>query len=231
VPAARKDPGARVLRILRLLEREYGVPRPAPSGDLVGRLVATILSQHTTDASSEAAYGRLLERFGSWESVEAADRRSVAVAIRAAGLAAVKARRIKRTLGRIREERGRIELDFLKGMSSRAATDYLLSFDGVGPKTAACVLLFGLGRDVMPVDTHVHRVVGRLGIVGRPALREATFAALSGVVPRGKALSLHVNLVRHGRSVCRARNPRCGDCVLARNCGSSGRPAPCSDGS
>jgi len=231
VPAARDAPATKALRIVRLLEREYGVPRAAPGGDLVGRLVATILSQHTTDASSEAAYGRLLERFGSWESVEAANRRSIAVAIRAAGLAAVKARRIKRTLGRIRDERGRIELDFLKGMSSRAATDYLLSFDGVGPKTAACVLLFGLGRDVMPVDTHVHRVVGRLGIVGRPASREATFAALSGVVPRGKALSLHVNLVRHGRSVCRARNPRCGDCALAGDCGSRGRHAPGSDGS
>ena len=109
--------------------------------------------------------------------------------------------------------------------------DYLVSFDGVGPKTAACVLLFGLGRDVMPVDTHVHRVVGRLGIVGRPASREATFAALSGVVPRGKALSLHVNLVRHGRSVCRARNPRCGDCALAGDCGSRGRHAPRSVGS
>lgn len=208
------------------------MPRAEPGGDLVGQLVSTVLSQHTTDTSSDAAYGRLRERFGSWDSVEAADRRSIASAIRTAGLAGVKARRIKEILGRIRRERGRIEIDFLKAMRSRAAMEYLVGFDGVGPKTAACVLLFGLGREVMPVDTHVHRVVGRLGVVGRPRSREATFGALSGVVPRGKALSLHVNLVRHGRAVCRARAPRCGACALVRVCGSPrGRPAPRSTGS
>jgi endonuclease-3 len=223
VPRSREDRGARARRIVRLLEGEYGVPRAEPGGDLVGQLVGTILSQHTTDTSSDAAYGRLRERFGSWDAVEEADRRAIAATIRTAGLARVKARRIKEVLGRIRRERGRIDLGFLKAMPSRAALDYLVGFDGVGPKTAACVLLFGLGRDVMPVDTHVHRVVGRLGIVGRPASREATFAALSDVVPPGKALSLHVNLVRHGRAVCRARSPRCGACVLARACGSGGR--------
>lgn len=223
MPRSREDRGARARRIVRLLEGEYGVPRAEPGGDLVGQLVGTILSQHTTDTSSDAAYGRLRERFGSWDAVEEADRRAIAATIRTAGLARVKARRIKEVLGRIRRERGRIDLGFLKAMPSRAALDYLVGFDGVGPKTAACVLLFGLGRDVMPVDTHVHRVVGRLGIVGRPASREATFAALSDVVPPGKALSLHVNLVRHGRAVCRARSPRCGACVLARACGSGGR--------
>ena len=229
MPRSREDRGARTRRIVRLLEGEYGVPRAEPGGDLVGQLVGTILSQHTTDTSSDAAYVRLRERFGSWDAVEEADRRAIAATIRTAGLARVKARRIKEVLGRIRRERGRIDLGFLKAMPSRAALDYLVGFDGVGPKTAACVLLFGLGRDVMPVDTHVHRVVGRLGIVGHPASREATFAALSDVVPRGKALSLHVNLVRHGRAVCRARSPRCGACVLVRACGSvrqARRPRP-----
>lgn len=223
MPAAGEErAGAKVRRIVRLLESEYGVPSVEPGGDLVGQLVGTILSQNTTDANSEAAYERLLGRFVSWEAVAEADSSAIAAAIRSAGLAGVKAGRIKDILGRIGRERGRIELGFLKTMTSRAALDYLIGFDGVGPKTAACVLLFGLGRDVTPVDTHVHRIVVRLGIVGRTTSRESTFEALSGLVPRGKALSLHVNLVGHGRAVCRARSPRCGSCVLARLCGSGG---------
>jgi endonuclease-3 len=187
----------------------------------VGTLVGTVLSQHTTDASADAAYRRLRERFPSWSAVADADRRAIAAAVRGAGLARTKAARIRDILRRIRRERGSVDLGFLRSMSTEDAMAYLTAFRGVGPKTAACVLLFGLGRDVMPVDTHVHRVVGRLGVVGRPATRERTFEALSGAAPRGKARSLHVNLVRHGRAVCRARAPRCGDCVVRGRCRSA----------
>jgi len=223
--AGRGRARASLRAIARRLEREYGEPSVRRSRDLVGELVGTILSQHTTDASADAAYRRLRERFPSWSAVADGDRRTIAAAIRGAGLARTKAGRIRDVLGRIRRERGGVDLGFLRSMPTTEAIAYLTGFEGVGPKTAACVMLFGLGRDVMPVDTHVHRVVGRLGVIGRPSTRERTFEALSGVVPPGKAHSLHVNLVRHGRAVCRASAPRCGDCVLRDRCGLGRRAA------
>jgi len=214
----RGDPSRRIRRIVRLLEASYGVPKASRDRDLVGSLVQTVLSQHTTDAASDAAFAALRRRFGSWEAVSSADARSVEATIRGAGLARRKARTINGALARLARERKRIDLSFLTRMPTEEVQRYLTGYDGVGAKTAACVLLFGLGREVVPVDTHVHRVVGRLGVVGRQRTREATFEALSGVVPRGKALSLHVNLVRHGRSVCRAGRPRCRECTLSESC-------------
>jgi endonuclease-3 len=138
--------------------------------------------------------------------------------IRQGGLARVKARRIKETLSEIERETASFDLRFLREMPTPDVLAYLERFAGVGRKTAACVALFGLGRDLVPVDTHVHRVVGRLGIVGRPKNREATFDALRDVVPRGRSLALHVNLIRLGRAVCRPRRPSCETCPVGVEC-------------
>lgn len=221
----RSVPGGRVAaetrrlsRIAELLEDEYGVPRPRGREDLIGNLVSTVLSQNTTDANSGRAYSRLRERFATWGDVADARTRSIESAIRSGGLARTKAGRIRTILRSIEREEGSLDLSFLRELPTEEVLDYLRGFEGVGAKTAACVALFGLGRDVMPVDTHVHRVIGRLGVIGHSRDPEATFAALRGVVPRGKSLSLHVNLIRLGRTVCGPREPRCGECPLRRLC-------------
>ncbi len=208
----------RLARITDLLEREFGVPGWHGDRDLVGSLVATVLSQNTTDVNSARAYASLRKRFPDWGSVSRARESSIASAIRSGGLANIKAGRIRRILRSIERQEGTFTLDVLRNMGDREVLSYLLRFEGVGAKTAACVALFGLGRDVMPVDTHVNRVVGRLGVVGSPGTPEKMFEALSGVVPRGRALSLHVNLIRLGRTLCRPRSPRCPECPLRRVC-------------
>lgn len=217
--AARAAAAKRKLaRVTDLLEREYGIPTAAAEPDLVGSLVATILSQNTSDVNSERAYETLRERFPGWNAVSRARVKSIESAIRGGGLAAIKAERIRAILREIRSRTGKIDLDFLTHMSTDGVIRYLREFSGVGSKTAACVALFGLGRDVMPVDTHVHRVVGRLGAVGKPHDRDATYETLRGLVPRGRSLSLHVNLIRLGRSRCRPHNPACAGCPLRRLC-------------
>jgi endonuclease-3 len=200
------------------LESRYGVPRRRPDRDLVAGLVRTVLSQNTTDVNSAEAYARLRERFPDWDDVERARVPSIEAAIRTGGLARTKAGRIKRMLKEIRSREGSLDLSALRSMDTGSVIDYLLSIDGVGAKTAACVALFDLGRDVMPVDTHVHRVIGRTGVVGSPATREKTFRALEGLVPEGKSLSLHVNLIRLGRELCRPRRPRCTECPISSDC-------------
>jgi endonuclease-3 len=202
----------------RALEARFGVPSRRPSRDLVGSLVGTILSQNTADTNSSRAYAQLRERFPQWADVERADPRSIEAAIRSGGLARTKSRRIRQMLRDIRRTRGALHLGFLRRMDTDAVLEYLESIDGVGPKTAACVALFDLGREVMPVDTHIHRVIGRTGVLGKTVGREATFRALRQVVPEGKALSLHLNMIRLGRELCRPREPRCQECPILKEC-------------
>ncbi len=219
--------GTRLARIGKALENTYGRPERRTRRDLVAGLVSTILSQNTTDVNSRRAFQNLRERFPGWVDVESANVRSIESAIRRGGLARTKARRIKQILRDIHATTGNLDLGFLRQMSDDEVFTYLLALDGVGVKTAACVALFDLGRDVMPVDTHVHRVVGRLGVVGHPRTRDATFEALSVVVPPGESLSLHVNLIRLGRDLCRPRDPGCAACPVRSECdfGRSGEAA------
>ncbi len=210
--------GARLARIGKALENAYGRPEHRTRRDLVAGLVGTILSQNTTDVNSRRAFQDLRERFPRWVDVESANVRSIESAIRRGGLARTKARRIKQILRDIHATTGKLDLGFLRRMSDDEVIAYLLALDGVGIKTAACVALFDLGRDVMPVDTHVHRVVGRLGVVGHPRTRDATFEALKAVVPPGESHSLHVNLIRLGRELCRPRDPRCAACPVRGEC-------------
>ena len=208
----------RLKRLGKSLERTYGTPESRTRRDLIAGLVRTILSQNTTDLNSRRAFADLRERFPVWSDVESANVRSIESAIRRGGLARTKARRIKGILRSIHASTGTLDLGFLRRMSDDEVFAYLLALDGVGVKTAACVTLFDLGRDVMPVDTHVHRVIGRLGVVGHPRARDATFEALRRVVPPGESLSLHVNLIRLGRDLCRPRDPDCAACPVRSEC-------------
>ncbi len=209
-----------------LLEREYGKPtrtkRDAEGAvhfqpDLLDELVGTILSQNTTDANSSRAFAELKKRFPTWQAVLEAAPTQLADAIRIGGLAKQKASRIQRILKELNKTTGKLSLEFLSTMTTAQAMQYLQGFTGVGSKTAACVLMFGLGREVCPVDTHIHRILNRLGILSTKNADE-TFTYLQPLVPKGKSYSLHINLIRHGKHVCKARHPMCGRCSLAESC-------------
>lgn len=214
---------SRVRRAADALRGRYGAPDLGTPDPPLDSLVETVLSQHTSDVNSGRAFASLRRRFPRWELVECAPLAAVVEAIRSAGLANTKAPRIRAILAELRARHGRPTLASLRRMDDAAALDYLRSLPGVGPKTAACVLLFSLRRDVFPVDTHVHRLCRRLGFVPPSASAETTQTLMAGLVPRGRALDLHINLIRHGRRVCLALRPRCAACVLARQCPSAGR--------
>jgi endonuclease-3 len=207
-----------VVEICRRLRRRYGpveLGEPLPPLD---ELIATILSQNTSDRNSDAAFAELRRRFPDWDAVRRAPVAAVARAIRSAGLARRKAPRIKAILRQIHRQRGELSLDFLRTLPAAEAVRYLRGFVGVGPKTAACVLLFACGQPVLPVDTHVHRVSRRLGLIGPRVNAEQAHEALARQVPPDRVLAFHVQMIRHGRKVCTARNPRCDDCVLLDGC-------------
>jgi endonuclease-3 len=204
--------------IIEILDREYGRPRWQPRGDPLSELIATILSQNTSDANSGRAFQNLTGRFGNWEQVADAEVGEIAAAIEGGGLSRVKAPRIKVILDMIRQERGSLDLGFLGDMPLPQARAWLEALPGVGPKTAACVLLFSLGRPALPVDTHVYRVARRLGLIANGVSPAQAHSLLEAMVPDGAIYRFHVNMVAHGRRVCRAQRPRCGDCVLVKVC-------------
>lgn len=203
--------------VIRLLDAHYGRRQWTAREPIIDELVLTILSQNTTAANCRAAYGRLRERLGEWEQVRLATWEEIADSIRPAGLANRRAPRIRRILEDIHDRQGSLDLEWIAGVDDRAAMDYLMAFDGVGRKTAACVLMFGLGRPVLPVDTHVHRVARRLGLISEVSAERA-HDLLAELIPRQDVYSFHVNTVTHGREVCRAIGPRCGACVLTGEC-------------
>jgi endonuclease III len=178
----------------------------------------TVLSQHTSDVNSARAFAGLRERFGSWEEVADAPGADLADSIRSGGIAEVKARRIKQILLEIEERERRLSLDRLNEMSDAEVDDYLCSLPGVGPKTAACVLVFSMGRDAFPVDTHVERVVKRLGWVDEKASAVVIQRGLTPRIPAEIRYELHTQLIRHGREICKPRMPLCTECVLFDFC-------------
>jgi endonuclease III len=208
---------AKIERILAALEGEIGPLEANVPGDPVGQIVGTILSQNTTDTNSHKAYEQLCGTFPTWSAVRDAPREDIVEAIRSAGLAETKASTMQNVLNALPAPDGEPSLDELNDMDDEAATAYLVAFNGVGVKTAACVLVFALGRDICPVDTHVHRVANRLGLVATKA-RDRTYSALKSVIPAGKAYVAHVLLVRFGRRVCKARNPLCHACPVFDDC-------------
>jgi endonuclease-3 len=201
-----------------MLLEAYGEPTWRPHLDPVSELVSTILSQNTNDLNRDVAFDRLRARFPTWEQVRDADPREVIEAIRPAGLANQKGPRIRDALHLISQERGELKLDFLAEWPVDEAKAWLSSIKGVGPKTAAIVLLFSLGRPAFPVDTHVHRVTKRLRLIGPRVSREKAHDELEVLVPPEDYYAFHLNLIRHGRQVCTSRNPHCDHCVLQRHC-------------
>jgi endonuclease-3 len=208
----------KTVRITRILEKLYGIPRVDLDESVMDCLVGCILSQNTTDINSDRAWRNLKARFPSWASVARAPRRSLESAIRVAGLAPSRSRRIKDILALVKKTRGSYSLEFTKRLSNEEVFGYLSSLNGVGAKTAAIVLLFGMGRDVFPVDTHVHVICRRLGLAPETASRDDVYEAMKPLIPKAKALSLHLNLVHFGKDRCAKRNPRCAGCPLFRLC-------------
>lgn len=205
-----------------LLVLLYG-PRPFRSrGDPLGVLIQTILSQNTSDANSSRAFLRLRERLPSWRQVANADPQQIEEAISIGGLGAIKSSRIKQVLQAINDEAGSYSLNFLRKLPAREGLEYLRSLNGVGRKTASCVLLFSLGMPVFPVDTHVNRIAQRLGWVPLGLDAEKTGSLLDQVVPADIKYPLHLNLVAHGRAICRARSPKCAVCLLLGICPRAG---------
>lgn len=207
-------------RIYQLLLQTYGEPEWQPTGDALGELVGTILSQHTSDINSGRAYQQLVAAFPSWEAVRDAPVEQVAEAIRSGGLANIKAQRIQEVL-RVLTERlhgAPLSLNFLAERPLAEGRAYLRSLPGVGPKTAACVLLFSLGLPAFPVDTHVHRVSKRLGLIGAKVSADQAHTIFEQIVPAEYAHTLHVNLIRHGRRICHAQRPACERCPLRLEC-------------
>ena len=201
----------------RLL-KTYGEPQRRNPWPPLDQLVNTILSQNTNDVNRDRAFQRLRQRFPTWEETRDAPTQAVIDAIRPAGLANQKGPRIQKALRRITEERGALALDFLADLPLKEARAWLMSLDGVGPKTAAIVLLFSLGRPAFPVDTHVHRVSRRLGLIGERISAEKAHELLGALVPPKWYYAFHLNLIRHGRQVCHARTPECEACVLNDVC-------------
>lgn len=201
----------------RLLQA-YGEPQWRRHLEPVAELVSTILSQNTNDTNRDVAFERLRSRFDSWEEVRDGDTADVIEAIRPAGLANQKGPRIQEALHFITEERGELDLEFLAEWPVDEAKAWLTSIKGVGPKTAAIVLLFSLQRPAFPVDTHVHRVSRRLGLIGPKDSREKAHDALEELVPEQDYYSFHLNMIRHGREVCASGTPRCEQCTLTDLC-------------
>lgn len=203
------------------MEREYGSLAWRPGGEPIDVLIATILSQNTSDVNSRRAFDSLISTFDSWEAVASAPAEYIAQTIKSGGLSRIKAVRIKRVLNKIEGERGHICLDFLTSMSISEAKDYLMSLPGVGPKTASCVLLFGLGKPSLPVDTHVFRVARRLGLIDSRVSIAKAHNLLQEQIPPPKVYQFHLHMIEHGRRVCHARQPGCDECVLKEICPSS----------
>ena len=203
-----------MLAIRDRLREIYGRPVNDPHEHPIAELVRTVLSQNTNDRNRDVAYSRMRERFPTWEQVRDVPTEELEEALRPGGLAATKAPRIQAILRELEEHP---DLDWLPEVPPERAVEFLTSLPGVGRKTAACVLIFSFDIPEIPVDTHVYRVGGRLGLFRANASFEEAHDEMLAITPPEDAYELHLNLIRHGRALCRPR-PRCGECALRRMC-------------
>lgn len=212
------DQKEKALKVHKKLIEAYGEPtwrNPLPPVD---ELVSTILSQNTNDVNRDRAFDSLREKFPTWEQVRDADTDEVIEAVRVAGLANQKGPRLQNVLREITEERGSLDLSFLNDVPLEEARDWLTKFKGVGPKTAAIVLCFSLDRPAFPVDTHVYRVTGRIGLRPENISVEKAHPYLEEVFPPETYYAVHLNIIRLGREVCVARKPNCPVCPVYDLC-------------
>jgi endonuclease-3 len=216
--ANRRAAARRAEKVFAALLKEYGQPVWRSKLPAIDELVSTILSQNTNDINRDRAFEALRAHFPSWEAVRDAPAAEVVAAIRPAGLANQKGPRIQQVLQAITAERGALDQQFLRGLPVDEARAWLTHFKGVGPKTAAIVLLFSLDMPAFPVDTHVHRVTGRLGLRPDKLSADDSHPYFEGLLPPASYYAAHLNLIRHGREVCHARRPECQRCVLQSLC-------------
>lgn len=209
---------ATVREIHQRLKRRFGPLDPPRRLDPLEELIVTVLSQNTSDVNRDRAYAALRNRYPTWEALAAAEGRDLADAIRPGGLAQTKAPRILAILAEIRLREGSLDLSWMRTASSERVRRYLTSLPGVGPKTAACVLAFSLGRAVLPVDTHVHRVARRLGFIDDRTTAAAAHDVMEGLVPAPLRMPMHVGMIRLGREICRSGRPLCSTCPLQSLC-------------
>jgi endonuclease-3 len=206
-----------ISKVNRLLIKHYGVPeRQKPLPDPLDTLIATILSQNTNDNNSYKAYKNLKQNYPGWEMLQNVKRTSIEKIIKIAGLAKQKSAAIKNVITQL-SKRNDLKLKFISNLDDNEAITELTKYDGVGVKTASCVLLFALDKNVCPVDTHIHRTVNRIGIVNEKT-PDKTFYALNKNLPDGIAHSFHTNLIRLGREICKPVRPLCSICPLVKNC-------------
>jgi endonuclease-3 len=225
-PAPPNATPRRLRAIHARLAKRFGELEPPRAADPLDELILTVLSQHTSDLNAGRAFADLRRAYPTWQAVVDGPSVEVADVIRSGGLANTKAPRIQAILREVREREGAFNLDSLRSMSDVGARAYLTSLPGIGPKTAAVVLSFALGRDAMPVDTHVHRVTRRLGIVPPKASAERADRLLHELVPDGLRTPLHVAFIRLGREICKAPTPRCAQCPLKDLCPTAPRYLP-----
>lgn len=219
------DVAAKALAVHQTLLAFYGEPlwrNPLPPLD---ELVSTILSQNTNDVNRDKAFEALRRRFPTWEAVRDADPAEVIECVRVAGLANQKGPRIQQVLREITAERGSLDLSFLNEWPLEEARAWLMKFNGVGPKTAAIVLCFSLNRPAFPVDTHVYRVTGRLGLRPEKMTVEEAHPHMEALLPPETYYAAHLNIIRLGREICQARKPNCPACPLRALCNFATKPA------
>lgn len=228
-------PSVHLAHVYNLLIETYGEPHNEPDYDALGGLIGTILSQHTSDINSRRAYQQLVDTYATWEEVRDAPTHKVADAIRSGGLANVKAPRIQDVLYTLTEAQqaqgGHKSLadylsDMLDPLTPAEGWKYLQKLPGVGPKTAACVMLFNLGRNIMPIDTHVWRTSKRLGLIGPKVTADQAHTVFATIAPPEWVYTLHVDLIHHGRHICHAQRPKCDQCSLYRVCAYVGSVDP-----
>lgn len=208
---------SKIIRICDALDKHYGKREWTARQPVLDELILTILSQNTTAKNSKEAFARMRGRFCTWEDVQKARWEDIADAIRTGGLANQKAPRIKAILEDIYTQQGNLDLEWIAEIPDSEALRYLQEFHGVGRKTAACVLMFALNRPMLPVDTHVHRVAMRLGLIGNISAERA-HDVLQEMLPPERIYSFHINMIAHGRQVCRAIRPVCPCCFLKGEC-------------
>lgn len=204
----------KVNTIVPELEKHYGIPTNKHKSRPLDSFILTMLSQSTSDHNRDLAYQRLKSYFPTWEAVCKAPVNEIAEAIRPGGLANQKSARIKAFLEWIKNTYHELNLDFVCQMSSEAVIEIFSLIKGIGIKTISVVLLFACNKDIFPVDTHVHRICKRLGLVAEKTTAEKTHWQMQPLVPPGKSLSLHLNFLKLGRSLCRPSNPRCSECPI-----------------
>ncbi len=213
------DLKSNIKTVLTKLEQTYGVEKWKPEKrPALDSLMKTILSQSTSDWNRDMAWKGLKTKYSTWEEVLLLTQKELAQTIHSAGLANQKSERILNILSWLSKEYGQLNADFICELSTGEAINIFTKLKGIGLKTICVVLAFACGRDIFPVDTHVHRLCGRFGFVSQNASADKTHHLMQELVPEGKCYSFHINLLKHGRQICKAQKPHCGDCTVFDHC-------------